>query len=63
MALTLAEAGANVAVCSRRIEAYERVVREIEALGGQAFALALGVTDFESVIQNVDKVISHFSTR
>lgn len=60
MALALAEAGANVAVCSRRLEVCEKVVQEIEVLGRQALALALDVTDPESVRQGVDKVISHF---
>ncbi|MGE7767049.1 SDR family NAD(P)-dependent oxidoreductase [Peribacillus sp. NPDC096540] len=60
MALTLAEAGANVIVCSRRLEVCEKVVQEIEGLGRQALALALDVTDPESVRQGVDKAISHF---
>ncbi|MDR4985308.1 MULTISPECIES: hypothetical protein [Bacillus cereus group] len=53
---------ANVVVCSRRIEAYEKVVKEIEVLGKRALVLAMDVTDFESVVQDRDKVISHCST-
>lgn len=60
LALGLAEAGANIVVCSRRIEVCEQVVKEIEALGKQALALALDVTDPDSVRQSVDKAISHF---
>ncbi|WP_338753063.1 SDR family NAD(P)-dependent oxidoreductase [Bacillus sp. FJAT-52991] len=60
IALALAEAGANVVVCSRRLEVCENVVKEIEALGRQALALSLDVTDPESVRQSVDKAISHF---
>nr|WP_282599704.1 SDR family NAD(P)-dependent oxidoreductase [Priestia megaterium] len=60
MALALAEAGANVLVASRRTEVCENVVREIEALGGQALALALDVTNPESVGRGLEKAISHF---
>lgn len=60
MSLALAEAGANVAVCSRRKEVCEEVVKEIEALGGQALATSLDVTDPESVVQGVEQAISHF---
>lgn len=60
MALALAEAGVNIVVCSRRIEVCEEVVKEIEALGRQALALVLDVTNPESVRQGVDKAISHF---
>ncbi|WP_338753075.1 SDR family oxidoreductase [Bacillus sp. FJAT-52991] len=60
MALALAEAGANVVVCSRRLEVCEQVVKEVEALGRQGLALAIDVTDSEAVRQSVDKAISHF---
>ncbi|MBN6188716.1 SDR family oxidoreductase [Aneurinibacillus sp. BA2021] len=60
MALALAQAGANIVVCSRRIEACEKVVKEIKALGKQAFAVALNVADPGSVRQGVDQAISHF---
>jgi gluconate 5-dehydrogenase len=60
MALVLAEAGANVVVCSRRVEVCEEVVKEIEALGSQGLALSLDVTNPESVVQGLDKALSHF---
>lgn len=56
--LTLAEEDVNIVVC----EAYEKVVKAIEALGRRALALALDVTDSESVVQGVDKAISYFLT-
>lgn len=62
MTLTLAEKGANVVVCSNPIEAYEKVVKKSEALKRQVPVLALEVTDSESVVQGVEKAISHFST-
>lgn len=60
MAMALAEAGANVVVCSRRMEVCEEVVKEIEALGRQALAVSLDVTNPESVAQGVEKAVSHF---
>jgi NAD(P)-dependent dehydrogenase (short-subunit alcohol dehydrogenase family) len=60
MALALAEAGANVVVCSRRLEVCEEVVKEIEALGKQALALAVDVTNPESVVQGLGKAVSRF---
>ncbi|MGE7633008.1 SDR family NAD(P)-dependent oxidoreductase [Bacillus paramycoides] len=58
----LVKEDANVVVCSRRIEAYEKVVKEIKVLGKRALVLALDVTDSESVVQGRDKAISHCST-
>jgi NAD(P)-dependent dehydrogenase (short-subunit alcohol dehydrogenase family) len=60
MALALAEAGANLVVCSRRLEVCEEVVKEIEALGKQALALAVDVTNPESVVQGLEKAVSRF---
>jgi NAD(P)-dependent dehydrogenase (short-subunit alcohol dehydrogenase family) len=60
MALALAEAGANVVVCSRRLEVCEEVVKEIESLGKQALALAVDVTNPETVVQGLEKAVSHF---
>lgn len=48
-ALTLARAGAQVAVAARRVEALQALVQEITALGGHAQALALDVADSASV--------------
>ncbi len=60
MAIALAEAGANVVVCSRRLEVCEKVVQEIEGLGRQALALALDVTEPTSVRQGLDQAITRF---
>ena len=48
-ALTLARAGAKVAVAARRLDRLEKLVGEIEAFDGRAAALALDVTDAASV--------------
>ncbi|WP_157264835.1 SDR family NAD(P)-dependent oxidoreductase [Azohydromonas aeria] len=48
-ALTLARAGARVAVAARRVEALQALVDEIRALGRDAWALPLDVADAASV--------------
>jgi NAD(P)-dependent dehydrogenase (short-subunit alcohol dehydrogenase family) len=54
MAEALADAGANIVLCSRTKEALEEVKSEIEDRGGKALALACDVTDPE----DVEKVIA-----
>ncbi len=49
IAQTLAAAGAKVVITSRKIEACEAVVAEIEAAGGQALAVACNVSRKEQV--------------
>ncbi len=48
-ALTLARAGAKVAVAARRLDRLRDLVGEIEAFDGRAAALALDVTDAQSI--------------
>lgn len=55
-ALTLARAGARVAVAARRVEALQGLVQEIGALGGQALALPLDVTDAAGVRDCFDRL-------
>ena len=54
MAEALSDAGANVVICSRKIEPLEEVQAEIEARGGKALAVACDVTETE----DVEKVVS-----
>ncbi len=49
MAEALSDAGASVAVCSRKREPLEEVRREIEARGGRCLAVECDVTDPEDV--------------
>ena len=49
MAGALSDAGANVVLCSRKLEPLEEVRGEIEARGRSALALELDVTEGESV--------------
>lgn len=54
-ALTLARAGARVAVAARRMDKLGQVVAEIEAFGGDAVAVTLDVTDARSVREAVSE--------
>ncbi len=54
------EAGAKVVLCSRRVENCETVAEELKAQGGDALALALDVTQPESVQEVVATSIEHF---
>lgn len=53
-ALTLAKAGAKVAVAARRSDRLAELVDEIAALGGHALPISLDVTDPESVRKMVE---------
>ncbi|CAN5642585.1 SDR family oxidoreductase [soil metagenome] len=49
MAEALSDAGANVVICSRKIEPLEEVREEIKARSGKALAVACDVTDPDEV--------------
>lgn len=53
-ALTLARAGARVAVCARRADRLNDLVQEIEAIDGCAIAFSMDVTDHDSIVAAVD---------
>jgi NAD(P)-dependent dehydrogenase (short-subunit alcohol dehydrogenase family) len=59
IALALASHGAQVAVNSRKSDACQRVVEEIEADGGQAFAAPGDVGRAGACEEIVDRVVSH----
>ena len=54
MAEALSDAGANVVLCSRKMEPLEEVRQEIDARGGSALALPCDVTDQK----DVEKVVA-----
>jgi NAD(P)-dependent dehydrogenase (short-subunit alcohol dehydrogenase family) len=56
-ALLFAQAGAKIALASRRVSQLQTTVEEIVSLGGQAKAFELDVTKKQSVIQCFDQVI------
>lgn len=61
-ALTLARAGAAVAVAARRSDRLADLVAEIEGLGGRALAVALDVTDPAAITAAVDEVAQALGT-
>lgn len=60
IALAYVEAGAKVVVCSRKVEACEEVVKEIEEMGGEGLALACNVADPNDVQHVVEETIKRF---
>ncbi len=61
-ALVLAEAGATVIAAARRQDRLAGLVEEIAAAGGKAIAVAMDVSDDESVIKAFDSAESEVGT-
>ena len=59
-AIRYAEEGAAVVVSARRLERLESLVREIEAKGGKAVAVACDVAQEEDIDQVVDTAAERF---
>jgi NAD(P)-dependent dehydrogenase (short-subunit alcohol dehydrogenase family) len=62
IALTLAEAGADVAIAARGREALEKTSREIEERGRQALPVPTDVSDPEQVQALMDRTITDLGT-
>jgi gluconate 5-dehydrogenase len=62
MAEALSDAGANVVLCSRKVEPLEEVRGEIEARGGSAIALSCDVTEQEDVEGVVETAAETFGS-
>src|SRR5438105_12183643 len=60
IAIEFAKAGADVAVCSRKLEHLEPVAKEITNLGRRTFAAAVDVRQEEQVKAMVDRAVSEF---
>jgi gluconate 5-dehydrogenase len=60
MATGLAEAGADLVLCARKVERCEEAARELEGLGRRTLALACDVRDQEQVLAVVDRVRADF---
>jgi NAD(P)-dependent dehydrogenase (short-subunit alcohol dehydrogenase family) len=60
IALGLADAGADVALASRNLEALKGVVKEIEAKGRKSLAITVDVVDEKKVSEMVGKVLKAF---
>lgn len=57
-----AEAGANVVVCSRKVEACEEVSRQLEQLGVKSLALACDITNPDDVKNVIERTVEAFGT-
>ncbi len=62
IAVTFAEAGANVVVCGRTLTELEEVTSEIRALGYRSLALKTDVTMKNEVTSLVERTIKDFGT-
>lgn len=60
MALGFAEAGADVAVASRKLDACEAVAAEIRAVGRRALAIACHVGDWDQCSELIDATVAEF---
>ncbi len=58
----LAARGAKVVVAARRVDRLESLVAEIQSAGGEAFAVAMDVTDSESIIEAFNQAEAAFGT-
>jgi NAD(P)-dependent dehydrogenase (short-subunit alcohol dehydrogenase family) len=62
MAEALSDAGANVVLCSRKLEPLQEVQEEISARGGHALALKCDVTNKEDVDRAVETAVETFGS-
>ncbi len=60
VARALAESGANVAITSRKIENLEPMKKVVVDGGGQCFAVASDVRNYEQVEDALNKTVEHF---
>ena len=60
IALTLADAGADVVVCSRKLEDLEKVAAEIRAMGRKSLAVAMHNREVDSIKNAIDTIMKEF---
>ncbi len=60
MAEALAEAGANIVVCSRKLEACEDTAHKLSAMGAKALAMSCDVTSAAQIDRVVDAAVREF---
>jgi NAD(P)-dependent dehydrogenase (short-subunit alcohol dehydrogenase family) len=60
IAIEFAKAGADVAICSRKLEHLEPVAKEITNLGRRTFAVAVDVRQEEQIKGIVERAVSEF---
>lgn len=62
IAEALAEAGANVVLCSRKVEACQEIAGQLAGLGVRTLALPCDITNPDDVKNVVSETISTFGT-
>lgn len=62
IAEALAEAGANVVVCSRKVDACQTVSRQLEEKGVQSIALKCDITNAEDIEKTVRETVKQFGS-
>lgn len=62
MALTLARAGARVALAARRVDRLEELAKEIAAFDGRALPVVMDVTDAASVVRAIAEAETELGT-
>ena len=62
MALGLARAGADVAICARTVEKIEAVAEEIRSSGSKALAVSTDVREAEQIARMVTRTVEALST-
>ncbi len=60
VARAFVEAGAKIAITSRKIENLEAMKQSIEAIGGECFTVVADVRDFEAVENAIAKTVEHY---
>ncbi len=60
IALTFAREGADIVVADINLEVAQKTALEIEALGRKALALEMDVTDYDKVVEAVNKILDKF---
>ena len=60
MALGLAEAGADIVICSRKLERCQEMAHQIESLGVKALALRCDLTHEEEINHVVEETVKRF---
>lgn len=61
-ALVLADSGAKVAVCGRKLETLQETVRLVQAAGGEALAVSMDVMQPESIQAAIDEIEAKLGT-
>ncbi|MFH0913530.1 MAG: 3-oxoacyl-[acyl-carrier-protein] reductase [Candidatus Omnitrophota bacterium] len=60
IAMTFAREGADIVVADINLEIAQKTALEIEALGRKALALEMDVTDYDKVMEAVNKILDKF---